>query len=210
MNAGADIAQLNVSGGIISEPLSLVVQAETPSNCLQWQAGKMAKSLLAMAMTLFKSSSCASGTNIKLGGGADTPIFTGMDGSVGNPTGASILGGAGADEIGIEGDVSMSATTIFGGGGSDLITVSELYLTVDSSMVTAPQMVAVLTPSSLLPMQVMFPSATAPPSKAKVVQMKLPFLEIAFCCVEVTLVQTTLTSHTVLSVLPPSLEVVLK
>ena len=64
------------------------------------------------------------GTDIFLGGGADTLVLSGGEANGGVMTGGSILGGAGADEITLQGQVDLSATTIFGGGGADLIVVS--------------------------------------------------------------------------------------
>ena len=65
-----------------------------------------------------------SGTDVILGAGADTLIFSGGGTQGGVLTGSSVLGGSGADEISLVGDVDISATTVFGGGGSDLITIS--------------------------------------------------------------------------------------
>lgn len=129
LNAGADFALLNDSGGIIAETTILggagadTIQMTSMDGFEDGQvkAGDGSDQVLL-------DGSVFSGTDLILGAGADTLIFTGVDGEVGNLTGSSILGGAGTDDIIINGDASMSATTIFGGGGADYINISGALL----------------------------------------------------------------------------------
>ena len=78
-----------------------------------------------------------SGTDVILGVEQHPDLLRG-GAQGGTLTGASVLGGSGADEISSDGDADLSATTVFGGGGADLITISgtaggESLINADSS-----------------------------------------------------------------------------